>query len=404
VQGLNPKGGDGLERAPRDDEPFAALAFKIMQDPFVGRVAFFRVYSGKIEAGTTVLNSSRDRRERIGRIVRMHANDREDITEVYAGDIAALLGPKETLTGDTLCEPGNAIILESITFPEPVVSVAIEPKTKDDQDKLGHVLAKLAEEDPTFRRTFNEETGQTIISGMGELHLDVLVDRMKREYRIEANVGRPQVAFREAISRPARAREPFKRQTGGKGQYGDVELTVTPRERGAGFEFVDQIVGGSIPREFMSAVQAGVREAMESGVIAGYPVVDVSVAAVDGSFHPVDSSEIAFKVAASQTLKAALKAASPVILEPVFKLEVRTPEDFFGDVMGDITRRRGHIIGTEAMGSTQIVRAVVPLAELFGYTTDLRSMSQGRASASQEFDHYEEAPRQVVETLSAKAR
>src|SRR5215203_1088710 len=341
VAGTHPRSGEQEERAPSDTDPFAALAFKIVADPFVGRLAYFRVYSGKLAAGQTVMNTSRDRRERIGRLVRMHANAREEITEGVAGDIGGIIGPKVRRAGDTLADQSHPIILESITVPEPVVSVAIEPKTKDDQDKLGNALAKLAEEDPTFRRSFNDETGQTIIQGMGELHLEVLVDRMKREYKVDANIGRPQVAFREAISRPARARDPFKRQTGGRGQYGDVELTVEPRERGTGFEFVDKIVGGAIPREYMAAVQAGVKEALESGVVAGYPVVDVSVAAVDGSFHPVDSSEIAFKVAASQTLKAALKQAAPVILEPIFKVEVRTPEEFFGDVMGDITRRRG---------------------------------------------------------------
>jgi elongation factor G len=402
VMGTHPKTGEQQERAPADNQPFAALAFKIVADPFVGRLAYFRVYSGKLEAGQTVMNTTRDRRERIGRLVKMHANQREDITEVYAGDIAAIIGPKETLTGDTLADQSHPILLENITFPEPVVSVAIEPKTKDDQDKLGNALAKLAEEDPTFKRSFNEETGQTIIQGMGELHLEVIVDRMKREYKVDANIGRPQVAYREAIQRAARAREPFKRQTGGRGQYGDVELTVEPRERGAGFEFVDKIVGGAVPREYLPAVEAGVKEALESGVLAGYPVIDVSVAAVDGSYHQVDSSEIAFKVAASQTLKAALKAASPVLLEPVFKVEVRTPEEFFGDVMGDITRRRGHIHGTESMGPTQIVRAEVPLAELFGYTTDLRSMTQGRASASQEFSHYAEVPAQVAGAISKR--
>jgi elongation factor G len=402
VMGTHPKTGEQQERAPADNQPFAALAFKIVADPFVGRLAYFRVYSGKLEAGQTVMNTTRDRRERIGRLVKMHANQREDITEVYAGDIAAIIGPKETLTGDTLADQSHPVLLESISFPEPVVSVAIEPKTKDDQDKLGNALAKLAEEDPTFKRSFNEETGQTIIQGMGELHLEVIVDRMKREYKVDANIGRPQVAYREAIQRNARAREPFKRQTGGRGQYGDVELTVEPRERGAGFEFVDKIVGGAVPREYLPAVEAGVKEALESGVLAGYPVIDVSVAAVDGSYHQVDSSEIAFKVAASQTLKAALKAASPVLLEPVFRVEVRTPEEFFGDVMGDITRRRGHIHGTEAMGPTQIVRAEVPLAELFGYTTDLRSMTQGRASASQEFSHYAEVPAQVAGAISKR--
>jgi elongation factor G len=402
VTGIHPKTGEQIERAPSDEEPFSALAFKIVADPFVGRLAYFRVYSGKLEAGQAVMNTTRDRRERIGRLVRMHANTREDITEVYAGDIAAIIGPKETLTGDTLSDQSHPILLESITFPEPVVSVAIEPKTKDDQDKLGNALAKLAEEDPTFRRSFNEETGQTIIQGMGELHLEVLVDRMKREYKVDANIGRPQVAYREAITRPARARDPFKRQTGGRGQYGDVELTIEPRERGAGVEFLDKIVGGAVPREYIPAVESGVKEALESGVIAGYPVVDVSVAAVDGSFHAVDSSEIAFKVAASQTVRAALRQAGPVILEPIFRIEVRTPEEFFGDVMGDITRRRGHIVATEAMGNTQIVRAEVPLAELFGYTTDLRSMTQGRASSSQEFSHYAEAPPQVAGALTKR--
>jgi elongation factor G len=403
VHGTVPKTDEEVERAPEDSQPFSALAFKIVADPYVGRLAYFRVYSGVVKSGESVMNTTRDRRERIGRLVKMHANNREDITEVYAGDIAAIIGPKETLTGDTLADPNSPILLESIQFPEPVVSVAIEPKTKDDQDKLGNALGKLAEEDPTFRRTFNEETGQTIIHGMGELHLEVLVDRMRREYKVEANIGRPQVAYREAVTRAAKAREPFKRQTGGRGQYGDIELTIEPRERGAGFEFVDKIVGGAVPREYLPAVQQGVREALESGILAGYPVVDLSVAAVDGSFHAVDSSEMAFKIAASQTVKAAIKAAGPVLLEPIFKLEVRTPEEFFGDVMGDITRRRGHIIGTEAIGTTQIVRAEVPLSELFGYTTDLRSMTQGRASSSQEFDHYAEVPPQVAAAV-AKGR
>ncbi len=404
VKGTHPKTGDELERGPHDNEPFAALAFKIVADPYVGRLAYFRVYSGTLAAGSTVLNSTRGERERIGRLVRMHANEREDVQEVYAGDIAAIIGPKNTFTGDTLCDPSNPIVLETIKFPEPVIDVAVEPKTKDDQDKMGLALNRLAEEDPTFRVRYEPETGQTLISGMGELHLEVLVDRMKREFKVEANVGRPQVAFKEAITQPARARERFVRQTGGRGQYGDVELVVEPRERGAGFLFEDKTTGGVIPREYMPAIQNGAREALESGVIAGYPVIDVYVAAVDGSYHPVDSSEMAFKTAASMTVREAVRRAAPTILEPVMKIEVRTPEQFFGDVMGDITRRRGHIIGSEAIGNMQIVRAEVPLAELFGYTTDLRSMTQGRASSSMEFSHYAQVPPQVEKQLREKGR
>ncbi len=404
VKGIVPKTEQEVERGPRDDEPFAALAFKIVTDPFVGRLAYFRVYSGMLSAGTTVLNSTRGERERLNRLVRMHANEREEVREVFAGDIAAILGPKDTFTGDTLCDMQRPVILETIKFPEPVIDVAVEPKTKDDQDKMGLALGRLAEEDPTFRVRYDQETGQTLISGMGELHLEVLVDRMKREFKVEANVGRPQVAFKETITSTARARERFVRQTGGRGQYGDVELEVTPRERGAGFEFVDKTTGGVVPREYMSAVAAGAKESLESGVIAGFPVIDVSVAATDGSYHAVDSSEMAFKTAASMTVREAVRRASPIILEPIMKVEIRTPDQFFGDVMGDVSRRRGHIHGSEALANMQIVRAEIPLAELFGYTTDLRSMTQGRASMSMEFDTYAPVPPQVEKELRAKGR
>ena len=404
VMGTHPKTGEEVERGPRDDEPFAALAFKIVADPFVGRLAYFRVYSGSLATGTTVLNSTRGERERVGRLVRMHANQREDVQEVYAGDIAAIIGPKTTFTGDTLCNMQHPVVLEAISFPEPVIDVAVEPRTKDDQDKMGIALSRLAEEDPTFRVRYDQETGQTLISGMGELHLEVLVDRMKREFKVEANVGRPQVAFKETITSTGRARERFVRQTGGRGQYGDVELEISPRERGTGFEFVDRTTGGVIPREFMPAIQAGARDTLESGVIAGYPVIDVSVAAVDGSYHPVDSSEIAFRTAASMTAREAVRRAHPIILEPIMRVEVRTPDQFFGDVMGDITRRRGHIIGSEPLGNTQIVRSQIPLAELFGYTTDLRSMTQGRAGMSMEFDHYAPVPPQIERQLREKGR
>jgi elongation factor G len=404
VTGIHPKTDQELHRGAHDDEPFAALAFKIVADPYVGRLAYFRVYSGTLSAGTTVMNTSHNERERVGRLVRMHANEREDVQEVYAGDIAAIIGPKNTFTGDTLCDLQHPIILETIKFPEPVIDVAVEPKTKDDQDKMGIALARLAEEDPTFRVRYDQETNQTLISGMGELHLEVLVDRMKREFKVEANVGRPQVAFKETITTTARARERFVRQTGGRGQYGDVELEVSPRERGAGFEFVDKTTGGVIPREYMSAIQNGARESLESGVIAGFPVIDVSVAALDGSYHAVDSSEMAFKTAASMTVREAVRRAKPTILEPVMRVEVRSPEQFFGDVMGDVSRRRGHIVGSEAVANMQIVRAEIPLAEMFGYTTDLRSMSQGRASSSMEFDHYAPVPPQVEKQLRDKGR
>jgi elongation factor G len=404
VKGTHPKTGEELERHPSDDEPFTALAFKIVADPYVGRLAYFRVYSGRLSSGTTVLNTTRNERERIGRIVRMHANEREDVQEVFAGDIAAIIGPKNTFTGDTLCDPNHPILLEAIKFPEPVIDVAVEPKTKDDQDKLGVALSRLAEEDPTFRVRYDPETGQTLISGMGELHLEVIVDRMRREYKVEANVGRPQVAYKETITTTARARERFVRQTGGRGQYGDVELEVAPLERGAGFQFEDRTSGGVIPREYMPAIQAGAKEALDSGVVAGYPVIDVRVTAVDGSYHPVDSSELAFRTAAAMTVREAVRRANPIILEPIMRVEIRTPEQFFGDVMGDVTRRRGHIVGTETLGTMQVVRAEIPLAELFGYTTDLRSMTQGRASSSMEFSHYAPVPPQLERELTKRGK
>ena len=403
--GTDPRSGNLVERPPDDEQPFCALAFKIVVDPYVGRLTYFRVYSGKVEPGQQVLNASRRERERFGKVYVMHANHREEVKgAVYAGSIAAVGGLKETFTGDTLSDPSSPVVLESIRFPEPVISVAIEPKTKADQDKMGLALSRLAEEDPTFRVRYDDETGQTIISGMGELHLDVLVDRMKREYSVDANVGRPQVAYRETITQPARAEGRFIRQTGGHGQFGDVWLEVAPREPGAGFEFIDKVVGGSVPREYISATEAGIRDAMESGVAAGYPVVDVSVALVDGSSHPVDSSEMAFRMAGSMGAKEAFRRAGPVVLEPVMKVEITTPEQYFGDVMGDISSRRGHILHTEVRGGTQIVRALVPLAELFGYTTDLRSMTQGRATNTIEFDHYQEVPRNISEGLLAKSR
>jgi elongation factor G len=405
VLGIDPRTGEEVERLPEDDDPFCALAFKIVVDPYVGRLTYFRIYSGTVAPGQQVFNSSRRERERFGKVFVMHANHREEIKDaVHAGTIAAVGGLKETFTGDTLCDQNAPVVLESIRFPEPVISVAIEPKTKADQDKMGIALQRLAEEDPTFRIRFDDETGQTIISGMGELHLEVLVDRMKREYSVDANVGRPQVAYRETITQPARAQGRFVRQTGGRGQFGDVVLEIAPRERGAGFEFVDKIVGGVVPREFIGPTEAGIREALETGVVAGYPVVDLSVALVDGSFHPVDSSEMAFRMAGSIGVKEAIRKAAPAVLEPIMKIEVTAPEQFFGDVIGDISSRRGHILGTEARPGLQIIRALVPLAEMFGYTTDLRSMTQGRATNTMEFDHYDEVPRSIREGLLARAR
>jgi elongation factor G len=391
-----------MQRVPDDSEPLAALAFKVVSDPFVGRLVFFRVYSGVVNSGDQVLNTTRNGRERFGRVLRMHANHREEVTEVHAGEIAAAIGLKNTFTGDTFCAREHPILLESIQFPEPVISIAVEPKTRDDQAKMSEALQKLGEEDPTFRVRFDEETGQTVISGMGELHLEVIVDRMKREYKVEANTGRPQVSYRETISRPARAEGRFVRQTGGRGQYGHCVLEVAPREPGEGFLFEDKTVGGSIPREFISPVRRGVEMALQSGPRAGYPVVDVHVQVVDGSYHDVDSSEMAFETAGSIGMREALNKASPVLLEPIMKLEAVTPEDYFGDILGDINSRRGTVHGSEMRGNTRVITAMVPLAEMFGYSTDLRSMSQGRATYSMEFDHYEQVPSNVAEEISKR--
>ncbi|MFA6521543.1 MAG: elongation factor G [Candidatus Gracilibacteria bacterium] len=399
IKGINPNTGKEEERHPNENEPFSALAFKIATDPFVGKLAFFRVYSGKIATGSYVYNSTSEQRERVGRIVRMHANHREEIKEVGAGDIAALIGPKQTFTGDTLCDDAHPIILETIEFPDPVIHIAIEPKTKADQEKMGLALQKLAEEDPTFQVKTNEETNQTVIGGMGELHLDIIVDRMKREFKVEANVGNPQVAYKETIGREAEGEEKYVKQTGGHGQYGHVLLRVKPLERGKGYEFVDSIIGGRIPREFIPAVDKGIKEALTRGVVAGYPLVDIQVELYDGSYHDVDSSELAFKIAGSLAFQAATRRADPVILEPVMKVEVVTPENFFGDVMGNLSSRRGGIYETGDRGMAKFIKANVPLSEMFGYATDLRSMTQGRASYSMEFGSYEKVPASVAEKI-----
>ena len=401
--GTDPKTGDKVERKPDASEPFAALAFKIATDPFVGKLAFFRVYSGKVVAGSYIYNSSTSTKERVGRIVRMHANSREEVDEVEAGDIAAIVGLKQTTTGNTLCDQSQQILLESIDFPEPPVSIAIEPKTKADQEKMSQALQRLAEEDPTFRIRVDDETGQTIISGMGELHLEIIVDRMKREFSVEANIGQPQVAYRETIKSPMTEVEgKFIKQTGGRGQYGHVWLRLEPQEAGTGFEFVDAIKGGVVPREYITPVKNGVEEAMLNGVYAGYPVVDVKVTLYDGSYHDVDSSEVAFKVAGSMALKDGVKKAKPVLLEPVMKLEVVTPEEYMGDVMGDINSKRGRVESMEDRSNVKVLLAYVPLAEMFGYTTDLRSMTKGRASSTMELDHYGEVPGNVAEAIVAK--
>jgi elongation factor G len=400
-------GDEGVEmimRPASEKAPFTGLVFKIVADPYVGKLAYFRVYSGKLEAGSYVLNSTRGQRERVGRLIQMHANHREEIKEVYAGDIAAMVGPKQSFTGDTICDPDDPIVLESIRFPEPVLQLAIEPKTKADQDKLGIALARLSEEDPTFRVHTDQETGQTIISGMGELHLEVLVDRMRREYKVEANQGKPQVAYREAISIPVDVEGRFVRQTGGKGQYGHVKLQLEPLERGGGFQFVNAIVGGVIPREFIPAVEQGIREAMETGVIAGFPVVDLKATLYDGSYHEVDSSEMAFKIAASMALKEGVRKGRPILLEPVMKVEIVTPEEFLGAVLSDLNSRRGHVEGMEARGNAQVVRAYVPLASMFGYTTDLRSATQGRATSSMEFAYYQPLPDALAKEIIEKRR
>ena len=402
--GTHPKSGDEIECKPEESQPFAALAFKIATDPFVGKLAFIRVYAGKVTAGSYILNSSTGEKERVGRIVRMHANNREDVSEVTAGDIAAIVGLKQTTTGNTLCDPNNAIVLESITFPEPPVSIAIEPKTKADQEKMSIALQRLAEEDPTFRIRVDDETGQTIISGMGELHLDIIVDRMKREFTVEANIGQPQVAYRETIRKDGTEAEgKFIRQSGGRGQYGHVWLRLEQNEQGKGFEFVNAIKGGDVPSEYIPAVKAGIEEALNNGVIAGYPVVDVKATLYDGSYHDVDSSEMAFKIAGSMAIQEGVKKSNPVLLEPIMKLVAVTPESFMGDVIGDLNSKRGRI---EAMEDLQAgikeITAFVPLGEMFGYTTNLRSMTQGRASSSMELDHYQDVPSHVAEAIIAK--
>jgi elongation factor G len=402
--GLKPGTDEQIVRTVDDKEPFSALVFKIATDPFVGHLAFFRVYSGVLKAGSYVLNSTKGRKERVGRVLEMHANHREELEIVYAGDIGAIVGLKDTYTGDTLCDPDHPILLETISFPEPVIEVKIEPKTKADQDKMGIALQRLAEEDPTFRVKTDPESGETLIAGMGELHLDVIVDRMVREFKVAANVGRPQVSYRETIRRAAEGNGRFVRQTGGKGQYGHVVLTAEPNSKGAGYEFVDKIVGGTIPREYMRAVNQGISEALETGIYAGYPMVDVKVTVFDGSYHEVDSSEMAFKIAASMAIKLAVEKASPVVLEPMMRVEVTMPEQFMGDVIGDLNSRRGQVEGMDSRGTTQVVRAFVPLAEMFGYATDLRSMTQGRASYSMELSHYAEVPGNLAQELVAKSK
>ncbi len=402
--GTHPKSGDEIERKPSESDPFAALAFKIATDPFVGKLAFFRVYSGKVTAGSYILNSSSGEKERVGRIVRMQADKREDVTEVTAGDIAAIVGLKGTTTGNTLCDPNNSIVLESITFPEPPVSIAIEPKTKSDQEKMSIAMQRLAEEDPTFRIKVDDETGQTIISGMGELHLEIIVDRMKREFTVEANVGQPQVAYRETIRKDGvEAEGKYIRQTGGRGQYGHVWLRLSQNEAGKGFEFINAIKGGVVPQEYIKPVEEGIKEAMNNGVIAGYPVVDVRAELYDGSYHEVDSSEMAFKIAGSMALQDGVKKATPVLIEPIMKVVVITPESFMGDVIGDLNSKRGRIESMEDLqAGIKEITAFVPLGEMFGYTTNLRSMTQGRASSSMELDHYSDVPNNVAEAIIAK--
>ena len=399
IKGVLPDGTEA-ERHSSDDEPFSALAFKIMTDPFVGKLAFFRVYSGTLESGSYVLNATKNKRERIGRILQMHANTRQEITEVYAGDIAAAVGLKDTTTGDTLCDPAHPIILESMEFPEPVIDVAIEPKSKAAQEKMGTALQKLAEEDPTFRVRTDEETGQTIIGGMGELHLEIIVDRLLREFKVEANVGAPQVAYRETITKPVDVEYKYSKQSGGRGQYGHVKLRVTPQEPGAGYIFENKTVGGSVPKEYVGPTDMGIQGAMQAGVVAGYPVVDVAVELYDGSYHEVDSSEMAFKMAGSMAMKEALKKGDSVLLEPYFKVEVVTPEEYMGDVMGGINSKRGLIQGMEARAGAQVINAFVPLSEMFGYSTELRSTTQGRATYTMIFDHYEQVPAGVAKKIA----
>jgi elongation factor G len=402
VKGVELGSEKPAERPAKDDAPFSALAFKIMTDPFVGTLTFFRVYSGSVNSGASIYNSTRSKRERIGRLLKMHANKREEIKEVYAGDIAAAVGLKTATTGDTLCDENKPIVLESIDFPDPVISIAIEPKSKADQEKLGLSLQKLATEDPSFKVRTDEETGQTIISGMGELHLEIIVDRLLREFNVGANVGKPQVAYKETVRKKVEQQGRFVRQTGGRGQYGDVWITLEPQQPGAGFEFVDAIKGGSIPREYIPAVEKGIKEATENGPLAGYPVVDVKATLTDGSYHDVDSSEIAFKIAGSMAFKAAARKANPVLLEPIMSVEVVVPEEFMGDVIGDISSRRGKVLGMDTRPAAQAIDARVPLAEMFGYATDLRSMTQGRATYTMQFSHYEPVPAAVAEGIIAK--
>ena len=404
VSAINPDTEENEPREPSDSAPFSALAFKLMNDQHVGNLTFFRVYSGTLTKGSYVYNVNKGKRERISRILRMHANKREEVDEVFAGDIAAAVGLQLSTTGDTLADEKRPVLLETITFPEPVISVSIEPKTKPDQEKMGMALQRLSAEDPTLRIRTDEETGQVILSGMGELHLDIIIDRMRREFKVEANQGRPQVAYKETVKKAATARVPYKRQSGGKGQYGDCELIVEPLEAGTGFEFVNKTVGGSIPKEFINPIQAGIKEAMETGVSAGYPMVDLRVSVTDGSYHEVDSSEMAFKIAASMTFKEAARKATPIIKEPIMAVEVVTPDQFLGSVVGDLNSRRGIIEGQEqSHGSTMVIKAKVPLAEMFGYVTSLRSMTQGRASSTMEPSHYAEVPRNVAEELAAKS-
>lgn len=404
IKGVDADSDKEIERKASDSEPFAALAFKIMTDPFVGQLCFFRVYSGVLNSGSYIYNSTKGKKERIGRLLKMHANKREEIKEVYAGDIAAAVGLKYTTTGDTLCPEDSAVILESIEFPEPVISIAIEPKTKADQDKLGASLAKLASEDPSFRVKTDEETGQTIISGMGELHLEIIVDRLMREFKVEASVGKPQVAYRETITKKIKAEGKFVRQSGGRGQYGHVWLEIEPQEAGKGYEFVDAIKGGVVPREYIPAVDKGILEAMDTGVLAGYPSVDIKVTLVDGSYHEVDSSEMAFKIAGSMGFKEGCAKAGPIILEPIMSVEVVMPEEYMGDVIGDLNSRRGRIMGMESRAGAQVVSAMVPLAQMFGYATDVRSATQGRATYTMTFDHYEQVPKSVSEEIIAKVK
>jgi elongation factor G len=403
LTGINPDSDSIETREVNDSAPFSALVFKIVSDPFVGRLSYLRVYSGVLSKGSGTENSTKGKTERIGRLLRMHANHREDIEEIRAGDICAAVGLRNTFTGDTLCDPQHPIVLESITFPQPVISIAIEPKTRADQDKMAIALNKLAEEDPTFQMHTDPETAQTIISGMGELHLEVIVDRMFREFKVEANVGRPQVAYRETITREAQAQGKHIRQTGGHGQYGDVWIKVAPNERGKGFEFVNSIIGGSIPKEYIKPTEMGIKETLDNGIIAGYPMIDVKVILFDGSYHDVDSSEMAFKTAGSLAIKEAARKALPILLEPIMLVEVTTSEEFYGDVIGDLNRRRGTILGMESRGMMYVVRGYVPLAEMFGYVNDLRSMTSGRANYSMEFAHYDPVPKNIAEEITAKA-